>query len=267
MDLVDLPSLLADPIGRCTGGSTWLYFYPRATLAGFAAWSTPTEDDARQLIRVLQVELGRSPHVSLVDVSQVTGGDPVCFDLLRKYVAEHRAELTACVERLAIVRPPGALGALATGFFGVTPQPYPVEVFDTRAAALSWLGVEDAATFSQELERHAGGGAGTSAVLRQLRLLLERAPNGATPASAARALGLSTRTLQRRLGEENTSFTNELGAARVRAAQASLLYRDAKIAEIAHDVGCSSESQLGQLFARFAGVSPAAWRRRARGDA
>ncbi|MEO7112046.1 MAG: AraC family transcriptional regulator, partial [Polyangiaceae bacterium] len=57
---------LSAPVGRYVVGHTWLYFYPRVGLCGFAAWGRPTGDDMLALSRVLAVELDQSPHVSLV---------------------------------------------------------------------------------------------------------------------------------------------------------------------------------------------------------
>ena len=66
-----LSEFLRAPVGRCVVGRTWLYFYPRIGLCGFAAWGRPTGDDMLDLSRVLAVELDQPPHVSLVDVHRM----------------------------------------------------------------------------------------------------------------------------------------------------------------------------------------------------
>jgi AraC-like DNA-binding protein len=86
----------------------------------------------------------------------------------------------------------------------------------------------------------------------------------ATVAEAARALRVSTRTLQRRLKDEKTSFSREIAAARVRVAQRLLLAEDTKLTRIAQDVGCASSSHLSELFRRVTGMPPLAWRKAAR---
>jgi AraC-like DNA-binding protein len=100
----------------------------------------------------------------------------------------------------------------------------------------------------------------TPAQVGELRAVLEAQLDGIGVKEAARALGLSDRTLQRRLREAGTSFQDELNGARIRAAQRLLLDSDMPITQIALEVGCASPQHFSTLFRRLAGASPSAWR-------
>jgi AraC-like DNA-binding protein len=100
-------------------------------------------------------------------------------------------------------------------------------------------------------------------VLRQLASFLLHHPR-ATPAEAARALALSTRSLQRRLAEQKTTFRRELDAARLTLAKRLLLDSEAPVTQIALEVGLTSPQHLSTLFHRLGHESPREWRARAR---
>jgi AraC-like DNA-binding protein len=81
----------------------------------------------------------------------------------------------------------------------------------------------------------------------------------ATLAHAAQALGISARTLQRRLQAEATSFEELVET--VRRAQ-SMMFLDAhmSIAEVAYLLGYAEPSVFHRAFKRWTGTSPEAWR-------
>lgn len=260
----DLAEFLADPVGRCIAGQSWLYFYAQPGFCGFIVWGRPTQPDLERLVQVLAIELGSPAHVSLVDVRRVEGADPRGFAVLEHYVKSHHEALGLAVTKLAIVRPDGIVGAITSGFFGVTPPPYPVEIFEDRARAMAWLdvpnGIEALADLAREEERAAG-----APLLRDLRAIVESklaqdSAAGATLAGAAKSLGMSERSLQRRLGDHDTTFQAEVNRARVRIAKRLLRETDAKLTQVAHDVGCASLASFSALFRRATGETPSAWR-------
>lgn len=255
----DHAEFVKKPVGRCIAGRSWLYFYAHEGFCGFVVWGRPTREDLERLLAAAKVELGAAPHVSLVDVRNVEGAEPRGFKVLEQYVKQHYEELARAVTRLAIVRPDGIVGAITSGFFGVTPPPYPVKLFEDRESALAWLGVGDSARFLADLAREEESAAGTP-LLRDLRALIESHLDRATLASAAKTLGMSERSLQRKLGEHETTFVAEVNAARVRVAKALLATSDVKLSQIAHDVGCASLASFSALFRRATGQTPSAWR-------
>jgi AraC-like DNA-binding protein len=114
-------------------------------------------------------------------------------------------------------------------------------------------------------ERPAEGDS-TSAAVR--RLLLERLDLGdPTAAAVARDLGLSARTLNRRLRAEGTWFRGILDAVRGERATALLCDPAVGIGEIAFVLGYSEPTAFHRSFKRWTGQTPLAFRRAARAAA
>jgi AraC-like DNA-binding protein len=80
----------------------------------------------------------------------------------------------------------------------------------------------------------------------------------------ARSLGIGVRSLQRRLGEEGTSFAALLDEVRHAMAVRLLLERDLSIQEIGFLLGYSDASAFHRAFLRWEGTGPKLFRRRQR---
>jgi AraC-like DNA-binding protein len=208
-------------------------------------------------VPLLELELTAAPHASLVDVRRLEAGDPRAFGVLTRYLRANFHTFRTCVTRLALVRPPGLLGATVAGFFQVAGAPYPVRVFDDLAGAGGWLRAQDAAVV---LDAAVEAATGVPPVLLQLRRWLDGHLADASLARAARAVSRAPRSLQRDLHEGGTSFQAELDAARVRLAKRLLVESDSSLTEIAYDVGCASPQHFSTLFRRVVGAPPSAWR-------
>lgn len=76
----------------------------------------------------------------------------------------------------------------------------------------------------------------------------------------ARGLGLSERTLQRRLGEEGVSFQQLVDSARRELAEGLLVQSDYSLSEIAFLSGFSEQSAFNRAFKRWVNQTPAAYR-------
>jgi AraC-like DNA-binding protein len=104
---------------------------------------------------------------------------------------------------------------------------------------------------------------GEPPVLRELKSLLARnlANGRVSLADSAQAMGVSERTLQRRLAEAGVSFQNALD--QVRQAQAEALLRDPSVSltQITFLLGYTEQSTFHNAFRRWTGYSPGAWRR------
>jgi hypothetical protein len=187
---------------------------------------------------VFELQAPAVPHASLVDASRLVGSDTGSFRALERFMTHFQEALRRWVLRLALVRPPGISGAMVAGVFEVVPRPYPVRVFDGVEGAVQWLDaegrlgaapadvVESVAALHGEAERS------TPLVVR-LRSFLESRLSGIDGArreqpvdlaEAARALGTSDRSLQRRLREADTSFSAEL-APRASASRSACCFR------------------------------------------
>lgn len=98
-------------------------------------------------------------------------------------------------------------------------------------------------------------------------LLLEQLPRGLTSKEeAARRLGVSPRTLTRRLQEDGASFRELLEQVRQQLARAWLADPAVAIHEIAYLLGYSEPSTFHRSFRRWTGQTPTAWRQRSRAD-
>lgn len=236
---------------------------------GMALWGRPGEPEIRHLCRFLDVEVRREavPHASLVDLRRLESVDPLAFvafvDHLQARAPLYR-ELVTCQAR---VRPNGLPDALVAGFDKLVRPSHPVAVHASLGEALAWLGRGDRSGLAEELDAIVAAAMGELNCGQRLRRVLVPPLSEVTLDSAARQLGLSTRTLQRRLRDEGTSFQAEHAAAQVRAAQAMLRDPALTLTTIALEVGASSLANFSTMFRRRTGEAPSAWRRRVRGAA
>ncbi len=251
------------PIGRFFRGRTFAYFYPSREFNGFAMWGCPTSDDIRALNRLMDVVLTPpgGPHLSLVDASGLTSVDPAAFATMASYLVERWDAFRGIVMKQALVRPAGLAGAVVAGFYEVLSAPYPTAVFTETEAALQWLGVQNPVTaesFLTTVQRDEGG---FDPLLQRLQCLLEEARSKRLALEqAAATLGVSERTLQRRLRAAQTSFQLEMHRAQVRVAQQLMLSTNANLTTIALEVGCASSQHFSTLFRKVIGQPPRDWR-------
>ncbi|HYY42110.1 MAG TPA: helix-turn-helix domain-containing protein, partial [Pyrinomonadaceae bacterium] len=96
----------------------------------------------------------------------------------------------------------------------------------------------------------------------QVRRLLSDALSGGDPniAAVARQLGLSARTLQRKLRAEGTSYQDLLDLMRRDLARRYLQERDMAVCEVAYLLGFSGPSAFHRAFRRWTGVTPKEFR-------
>lgn len=263
-----LEGFTREPRGRFVAGATFAHFCARADLWGVVLWGRPEPEHIALLVTSLGLELGRaaSPHGSIVDASRLDSVDVAAFSLLDRYVREHQDALAKQVTRLALVRPEGMTGAVVAGFFEVLPRPYPVGLFASSHEALTWLELAgaDTDTLVSSIGALHAAATGRAPVVTALATVLDARLGDITVADAARALGLSERTLQRRLRSAHTTFLDELNYARLRAAKRLLLDSDTPVTTIALEVGCATPQHFSTLFRRLTGQTPSDWRRERR---
>lgn len=250
----------ADPHGRCITGPTFAYGWPTRELCVTAIWGSPGPDDLEALAKLYALELAppAEPHAAVIDTLRVEAVHPEAFAVIERYVRGHHEGLAERVTRLAIVRRPGFVGAVAAGFFAAIEPPYPVEVFDDLVGALRWA--DGPGWVEHALERWVGAGAELSDLRRELRRAIEARLPATDMAQVAADLGIAVRTLQRKLRAEETSYREEQAAVQVAVAQRWLGTTDAPITQIAYEVGCSTPQRFSALFKREVGESPSAWR-------
>jgi AraC-like DNA-binding protein len=259
-DAASLEAFLANPEGTFVRGDHHLCGCVDARLYVTFFWGEPSRKEVLEAVRAFAVEVRdcAEPHVSYFDCSALTGIDPDAFRAMHAYwsgIADRQRRL---VERQALVRPDGFAGVVVAGFFRVFAPPYPARVFSDGTAALRWLGRDPGLLDSWRRARAAAQE--LSPDLLTVRELIAGDPTIEFGA-AARRLGCSMRTLQRRLRASGTSFHRERD--RVRLEAATRLIRDTghKLAAIAAELGFSSPQHFSEWFRRCTGESPSELRR------
>ncbi|HTL39120.1 MAG TPA: AraC family transcriptional regulator [Kofleriaceae bacterium] len=269
MRRVDSPDDLArDPLDHYWLGKRQIVYCRSATVCGSLHWGTPDTSDMKELARAL--ELARHPALGggfavFMDSSTLERVDWEPFSELAKYVATRLTEWAKVITKQAVVIPAGPAGALVAGMVPMMGMAYPMRFFSDTGEALTWLGWARDPVATEALDEArtlAAEARGVTPTIHQLRAWLATDLIGPTLDSAARALSVSSRTLQRELQTASTSFTAEVQAARVRAASAMLAETDEKIEVIARSVGCGTASQLSTLFKKLVGETPARYRER-----
>ena len=98
--------------------------------------------------------------------------------------------------------------------------------------------------------------------------LLKMLPSGRTQMhQVARELGVGTRTLQRRLSEEQTSWLEVLNRTRERLARHYLRSSDMTPVEVSFLLGFEDPNSLFRAFKRWTGTTPEEWRASAAAEA
>jgi AraC-like DNA-binding protein len=250
----------AAPAGRFVSGESWAYYCADTRFFGQIYWGVPSVGDVERLAQAWVAER-RFQHVSLVDARQLEAVGHDAFAAQARAVAENLKVMRGKLERQAIVRPSGVTGATVSGFYSLLRPDYPVEVFEDLEGALAWLERPELLPAIVALGEQLRG---EDAMVRLLQQHLRGTLQSATLPAAAQSLGVSERTLQRRLRDAGTTFQDELQAARVREAERLLADPERKLTAIAAEVGCASLQHFSGLFRRLKGMSPTEWRSRRR---
>ena len=260
MVVATVDDFLSSPFGRFVFGRTWLSFCTDVGLAGLLVWGRPDADDVAPLLRAIPVHDSplAEPRDRYLDLHRIESLDAPIFAAFAEYVATERERMRASIRCIAVTHGTALMGAVAQGFGTVAPTPFPVRLFADPADALGWLGAPS--SLAIELEQLQAAALDTTPLVRDMRAQLRGQLRGAALATMAAALGLSARSLQRKLREHGTSFQHELNRLRVEESQQLLAGSDSTVTEIAMAVGSASVHHFGTLFRRFTGMTPTQWR-------
>lgn len=255
---------VAHPFGRYWAGRACLHFFYDRALCGTVVWGRPEADDVAALTGAIAAELPeRSPrHSAFVDATRLTSVDPSAFGELSSYVGARAALFASNILRQAILRPPGVIGALVTGFYDVTPSATPerTRVCDSTTEAFAWLARTDEGAVLDAVATAHAEASGAPSHVQALHAFVRAHPRHVSLAEAARALTLSPRALEASLRRSGTTYRREVNVARVEAAKALLAGSDTKLSVIALEVGCASLQHFSSLFRRLTGVAPSEFR-------
>lgn len=258
----DLKGFFGAPARRYVVFRSFAYWQIERRAFGTMIWGRPDEQDVEHMCAAHEV--GANPlfagHTSLVDIRALEAVDKLAFERLLAYLLRRRDDWSPNVSRQAVLHRGGVAQASVAGMFQFLRPGHPVEFFDDVVAAHDWIGIADA---SEELEALRHSLLGVPDVVRRVQASFESLPR-ATTRDVARALGMSTRTLQRHLMESGTSLRAERQKHLLRASERLLEGTELDLAAIAAEVGASSSSHLVALYRAHHGVTPAAYRARKR---
>jgi AraC-like DNA-binding protein len=145
--------------------------------------------------------------------------------------------------------------------------PHDLLVFDEAALALPMVNrnAQLLSVLLPGLERAVAEEAGSRTLADDVRAALSETMCGDGPAIAkvAKSLGMSARTLQRRLGEIGTTYQDLLNEVRRQSARRLLATTDLVIGEVAFLLGFEEVNSFSRAFRGWEATTPARWRARA----
>jgi AraC-like DNA-binding protein len=263
---ISVRAFLRDPVGRwVVAAPTMVVFCPARDLCGCTAWGRPSREDTARLLEVFGAF--RHPSVAarfdlVLDGRAIEGVDPDALQALIAWLDACKSELAARVRVQYGVIADTLAGVTLAGILPVLGDTHAFRVVRDPRDAFRDLSPTGEAV-ADEVDAAVAVARGAPRELRELRDLLHARAGGATIQSAARALGVSVRTLQRLLREKGTTFRDEVRDARFDAARELLVHGDDKVAAIARRVGLS-ENALARLVRDRTGATPAELRKRHR---
>ncbi|MBK7398051.1 MAG: helix-turn-helix transcriptional regulator [Myxococcales bacterium] len=255
-----LAAFVQDPIGRYLVAGTSVVWCVSSTLGGATTWGAPDAETARQILAPYAALW--SPSMAeevdvLLDGRRIERIDPDALGVLLAWLGERRAATVRKVRQQVGVIAEGLMGITLSGILPTVGETHPFRVVTDLHEAHRRLGGDPA--LADEIECYVDQAIGTSIEVRRLRDLLRGQHVSIGVDDAARALNLSTRSLQRALNGAGTSFQRELRDARFAEASSLLVATSDKVATVAARVGIT-ESALTQMFRDRTGKTPAEFR-------
>ena len=251
------------PARRAFVGRSFCFWQDGVRALGTVMWGRPLEEDVAAMIPFF--EIGVDPrfaaHASFVDCRAIASIDVLAFAKLLSYLVARRHAWGPNVGRQAILHPDGVVGAMVAGALHVARPPYPFACFQGSGAdAFAWCNVADLHTEVDALHARL---IGSPEIVRRVRSVFEER-RAAGAADVAHALGLSQRTLQRRLAEAGTTFREQRDRYLSLEIERLLPGTELDLDAIAGEGGFSSASHLVAHFRATHGTTPGAWRAAAR---
>jgi AraC-like DNA-binding protein len=259
-DLASFLNAADDRFVRCADFLAWR----RAPdLFGIDVWGdgSPTNLERRASALDHFTASGYRGQRLFFDNSICCDASPTTYRAAVEYWSSRRARHGAAVDKMAGVVGSGYVGALVAGLTMLLNVGYSVRMFQSVEAALAWLGEPDAHAFAAELQALRPSAQSERDVLTRLQQLLVEQDLSLEVGEAARRLGMSSRTLQRRLSTSNTTFQAELLRARLTRATTLMLTGKYTMTAIAFDLGFASPQHFSSRFSAIYGQPPSTWLR------
>lgn len=258
--LASLGTLAANPVGSYYTSPNAAVFWVNDALEGMTFWGKPGQVDIDMIeatLRFMPAPL-RHGRASLIDLRRLESMDLRAFGKLSDILTSRVRASPRLITRQAVLEPEEPAGAIAVALFATLSPARPLRSFTEVREALEWIGVHDFA-LNAEFERLNRVSPASSPVIGTLRKYLERA-SGSTAMDAAAQIGVSQRTLQRRLRESGTSYQREASLARIEVAKRLLRTTESPIKCIALEAGYASPQHFSSSFRKHTQLSPSRWR-------
>lgn len=261
MNEAGLAEFVDAPFGRWVlAAPTVLVWCANEELCGAVVWGRPSPADAEAMFTAFHYRHPRfrEQFDVVLDGSEIEVLDPDAIPVMVAWLRERREELLRRV-RLQIGIVSDSLASLTlTGVLPILGDTHAFTLSRDRAEAITSL-AKDGGVTATAIETAVGVARGESYTLRKLRELLRAEPARASVEDCSRDLHVSTRTLQRILQSNGTSFRDEVRDARLAVALPLLHHGNSKIAAVASRVGLS-ERALSELVRQTQGTTPGALR-------
>ncbi|GMU60389.1 MAG: hypothetical protein AMXMBFR34_21520 [Myxococcaceae bacterium] len=245
-------------------GRSFCYWLVGRRANGTFLWGKPQEQDIAEMEPFWSLGAGDpawNGRVGFIDARAVEGVDALAFRRLLSYLVRTQPSMKG-VGAVTMVHGGGLVGVVTAGLLNVVRPSYGFRAVsaDKLREAFAASGVEE---LFDEVEALRGRVGVAPEVVRAVQAVLHQQPS-ATLADLAHALGLSARTLQRRLDAAGASVRQLRVDLLLRQAEELLAATELDLDAIAAQVGLASASHLVSLFHRVHGMTPGAWRERNR---
>lgn len=203
------------------------------------------------------------PGCSILDARGLTHVSPAAFQTLLDFMLSTRDMWTDRVLKQAIVCDEQTQGASVVGLLHYMKVPYPIEFFARRDQAMAWIDAPPG--FVQALDEVDAAWRGGSPLEAKVVAAYAALGLAASSGDIAAQLGTSTRSLQRRLGEQGTTLRAIRESSQLEMACQLLSTSTLPVAEVATRVGFATPSSFVAWFDARQGTTPRRWRLRQSG--
>jgi AraC-like DNA-binding protein len=260
---IDDATFVGAPIGKWRRAGCSVVWCHSPTLTGCISWGRQTADETRAVMCLFDGFTQLAPRFDVIlDGSSIDKVEPGSLLVFADWMRRNLELLRRRVRRHIGVNAPGVNAFLFAGILPLIGGGWPLTRVLERREAFRLLLPTGADELCAELEEIMNQVRGMPAVLSRLRDLLAGRHGRISAAEAARALGLSVRSLQRELSQAGYSYRDEQHAAQFRRAE-ELLQQESKISVVAARLGIS-ERALTALVRSRSGLTPAELRQRLR---
>jgi len=227
-------------------------------------WGRPDLAETRELLAIFSGYPHMAPQFDmLLDASAVDGLELDALGIVLDWLRQNQVVLAEHIRHRVGVIPAGVNGLALSGLTTAIGIQAPVEVLTDPREGFRMLLPDGGDALCDEVHAIVAQCQGVPTEMLALRRVLSEHHGALDLAGAAQQLGVSTRSLQRLLGDAGSSFRVEQADARFRAAS-ELLASDDKLAVVAAQLGLS-EDGLTLLVRGRTGQTPAELRKRIRG--